>query len=355
MNNGSRNNQEESKKEEHKARAQSEVTGTYGDDDDDVTPPPHLMAILNIEQAVEQQSECQQVGKTIIVEHKEEKKKQVKKAKKQKAATTTTTTTDLDADEAFSESESSSDDEESGNNNMTTVSLANDSQATEVTSNIHSAREMYGKVVSNATAISRADKPTVSTDVVQADGTDQSVYDYVVHAYKTAKDDEKVSFVDLYWEETEKRNREEERVAALQDPEAPEEPSVNSADKAQNAKTKIPKTKLVCCLQIYVALLFLGCVVAGTLCGGLGMCHKPEFLNGSSQEEAASTTTNTPEVDDTPLPQKPFYSRQELINAVDQYLLDPGMVPAVYGVEGIAQWDVSQVTVSLLRGDSVFV
>ena len=230
--------------------------------------------------------------------------------------------------------EGAGDDDIDDDNGMTTISLANDSQATEVTSNLNAGRSVY-RSIGGSNAGGNADEATIATTQADADGTDHSVYEYVVHAYKTAKQNEKISFVDLYWDETAKRNRaEEERARVLQGPEDPETGSSTShgkakSDEASNRLNKQPKSTLLCCLQLYVAILFAATVAVGTMCGGLGMC----VLDDDDKRVVHLTQE-----------QKPFNSRIELINAVDQFLVDPSLVPSVYGQEGIGRWDVSHVT-----------
>lgn len=310
---------------------------------------PHLLAHVAVEQAVEQKrEECPQVGKTITLgtqEPAKKKKSSKKAASSNKKAAPTYAKVNLDGSDD-DEDDGMNTDEENG---MTTISLANDSQATEVTSNVLSAKEIYARSFGGSNNTGNQAAPaaddgdsSIATDLAEADGTDHSVYEYVMHAYKSAKENEKVSFVDLYWDETEKRKRaEEERARALQGPEDPETGSCSKAkseaDEVDNRNwIKPPKGKLVCCLQIYVAILLLAMIAAGTVCGGLGMCV-------IDRDDTANTMPLAPEVEAKPFMQKPFYSRQELINAIDQHLIDPGMVPAVYGLEGIGKWDVSQV------------
>ena len=304
---------------------------------------PHMLSQDRVDRAVERtrgDGTSQPLGKTITVNTKKmtQEKKRSKRSGKNAHSSRRGSSEDKRRSDSYSDDDDVDDDEDNASNK---ISLANDSQATEITSNLHTDRNMH-RTIGGSYAIGNADEATIATDLAEADGTDHSVYEYVVHAYKTAKQNQKISFVDLYWAETAKRNRaEEERARARQVQEAEDLETGDSSsngkeisnDATINAK-KEPKSKLLCFLQLYVFVLFAATVVTGTMCGGLGMCVMD---NDEADKDVSEQSVK-------PFMQKPFYSRLELIRAIDQFLIDPSSVPAVYGTEGIGRWDVSQIS-----------
>ena len=318
---------------------------------------PHLLAHGAIEQAVSgggEETEQAKPVQTVVVVNGETGANNNKKKK-------VSTKVDVDASVADDDED---DDEEA---NMTTVSIADESHATEQTTASNAGESQHGSVATERTsnrgfpsnsssnqtklhyttmaAMATAQTATAAPDDASYDTegahvdatTDQSVYEYVVNAYNSSKHKDKMSFVDFYWHESEKQRQ----AAALQDPESPE--SVTDSQNETGTSEKPRKTRWICFLQVYVAFMVVACVAVGTVCGGFGLCTMKDSGNSSDESDSSAANNEGNAEDDVPALKKPFFGNFELRRAIDQYLEDPGTVPAVYGTD-IAEWDVSQVT-----------
>lgn len=129
-----------------------------------------------------------------------------------------------------------------------------------------------------------------------------------------------------------------------------------AAAKKEVIQVQQRRNKLLCCIAILLTLVIIVGIVVGTICG-LGMCTASSSSSGDSQQSVSTASPNPPPSAAPPSPPTPtptppavlkaFQSNEELLQAVDDYLLDEknpnSEVALTYG-HPIGTWNVRSVT-----------